>query len=108
MEKPAAVRASTSCRFSVRLPRKAAAAVKIRIPVARKGRASTNSMNSSAPTPAPASAAMPPAPGPAAATKPRAKGAYPPGVWLAVSAAVRKNRIPQDSSRADCSRSKVI
>ena len=45
---------------------------------------------------------------PAAATSPRAKGAYPPGVWLAVSAAARKKRIPQPSSFADCSFPNVI
>ena len=36
----------------------------------------------------------------AAAIQPRAKGAWPSGSWLAVRAAARKKRIPQDSRRA--------
>ena len=44
--------------------------------------------------------ATPAGPGPQAATHPRAKGAYPPGVWLALSAAARKKRAPQASRSA--------
>ena len=50
------------------------------------------------PMPQPSSAAMPPAPGPAAATQPRAKGASPPPIRAAHSAAARKKRTPISGS----------
>ena len=54
-----------------------------------------------------ARAAPPSSPGPAAAIQPRAKGAAPPAVCPAVSAAERKKRTPRCTSRPARSRSNI-
>ena len=104
---PTAVSAAFLGFPSSQVPARAVEAVTSSTATARKGRASAKSRNSAAPATAPARAAPPSSPGPADAIQPKAKGAPPPGVWLAVSAAARKKRIPSVSIRPARSRSNV-
>ena len=103
---PPATKGENKGLFASFVSRKAVVQVRMRSASAKKGSAFSKGRNSSAPMAAPASE-MPPA-APAAATQPSAKGAKPPGVWLAVNAAVRKKRIPFSRSRTVLARSSVI
>ena len=106
-KRPTAAMAMFQGRERSQDPPRAAEAVTMSTATARKGRALAKGRNSAAPAKAPARAATPSAPGPAAAIQPRAKGAAPPSVCPAASAAERKKRTPRFTSRPARSRSNV-